>query len=216
MELLVDTWNVLHQTGVLPPELAGMGVGELSDLLSKGRWRKDNIALICDGTPPSESLAGSSRNIQIFYTGGNRSADQEIMDRVAHSTSANRIVVVTNDREIVRSIRARGAQQLGSVAFLEAIVEDHRRPARIPTSKPSGLSKDKAAMWRKEFDFDRSAVEDLQHEVNARAGDSTEKQPTHTTETTKPLQGNATPPPQTSKEELPDDLIDEARKLAEE
>lgn len=216
MELLVDTWNVLHQTGVLPPDLAGMGVRELSELLSIGRWRNDNIALICDGAPPSDTLASPSRNIQIFYTGGHRSADQEIMDRVAHSTSANRIVVVTNDREIVRSIRARGAQQLGSVAFLEAIVDDHQRPARIPTRKPSGLSPDKAAIWRKEFDLDHSEVENLQHEVEAGAKEAAEEQPAHRIETPKRVQGNKTPLPHTSKEELPDNLIDEARKLAEE
>ena len=54
MGLLVDTWNVLHQMGVLPPDLAGLGVGELASLLSKGRWNRDRISLVCDGTPPPD------------------------------------------------------------------------------------------------------------------------------------------------------------------
>ena len=164
MELLVDTWNVLHQTGILPPDLAGLEVDELASLLSKGRWARDRISLICDGTPRSGG-SSLSKNIEIVYTGGTKSADQEIMDRVVASSSANRIVVVTNDREIIRFIRAKGAQQLGSVEFLEAIIDDHQKPGKKIIRKPSGLSPEKAAAWKEEFDFDVSDLDDLQDEI---------------------------------------------------
>ena len=209
MELLVDTWNVLHQTGILPPDLAGLGVGDLTTLLSKGRWARARISLICDGTPRS---AGSSpsKNIEIVYTGGNKSADQEIMDRVAASSSANRIVVVTNDREIVRFIRAKGAQQLGSVEFLEAIIDDHQKPGKKIIRKPSGLSPEKAAAWKEEFDFNLTDLDDLQDEIL-----DTEVSETESTlqEKSQPKKIPKLPPP--PEPELPDDLIDEARKLAE-
>ncbi len=209
MELLVDTWNVLHQTGILPPDLAGLEVDELASLLSKGRWARDRISLICDGTPGTV-LKVPSRNTEIIYTGGTKSADQEIMDRVATSSSANRIVVVTNDREIIRFIRTKGAQQLGSVEFLEAIIDDHQKPGKKITRKPSGLSPEKAAAWKEEFDFDLSDLDDLQDEILD----------TEISETESTLQKKSQPkkipnPPPPPEPELPDDLIDEARKLAE-
>jgi len=209
MELLVDTWNVLHQIGILPPDLAGLEVDELASMLSKGRWARDRITLICDGTP--RSLGSSlSKNIEIVYTGGNKSADQEIMDRVAASSSANRIVVVTNDREIVRFIRAKGAQQLGSVEFLEAIIDDHQKPGKKIIRKPSGLSPEKAAAWKEEFDFNLTDLDDLQDEIL-----DTEVSETESTlqEKSQPKKIPKLPPP--PEPELPDDLIDEARKLAE-
>ena len=212
MELLIDTWNVLHQTGVLPPDLAGLDVGDLASLLSKGRWSRDRISLICDGTHPKDSSTATSRNIEIVYTGGNKTADQEIIDRVAASSSANRIVVVTNDREIIRSIRANGSQNLGSVEFLEAVIDDHHRPEKKIVRKPSGLSAEKAAAWKEEFNFDHSDVADLQNEILD--DEVPEPEFTPIPKEKPPVKKIIkTPPP--PKPELPDDLIDEARRLAE-
>jgi len=200
--------------GVLPPDLAGLGVGELASLLSRGRWSRDKISLICDGTPGNDG-SGTNRNVEIIYTGGAKSADQEIMDRVAGSSTANRIVVVTNDREIIRFIRAKGAQQLGSVEFLEALADDHRRPYKKIIRKPSGLSPEKAAQWKKEFGFDSTDMtnlcEDLKQVDIPKL--KTEKVPE---EKSAELPVKKVAKPQLpSKPNLPDDLIDEARRLAE-
>ena len=208
MKVLVDTWNVLHQMGVLPPDLAGLGVGELASLLTKGRWSRDQISLICDGTPGNDGF-GMIKNVEIVYTGGAKSADQEIMDRVAGSSTASRIVVVTNDREIIRFIRAKGAQQLGSVEFLEALADDHRRPNKKLIRKPSGLSPEKAAQWKEEFGFANEDITDLQEEI--RKVDIPESEAT-------PISGEkpkVKKPQSPAKPDLPDDLINEARRLAE-
>lgn len=208
MELLVDTWNVLHQMGVLPPDLAGLGAGELASLLSKGRWSRDRVSLICDGTPGS-SGSGIARNVEIIYTGGTKSADQEIMDRVAASSAANRIVVVTNDREIIRFIRAKGAQQLGSVEFLKAIVDDHQKPDKKIVRKPSGLSPEKAAEWKKEFGFVDEDITNLKEEISK----ANIPEPEATTTPKKNLKVKKTQ--SQTESDLPDDLINEARRLAE-
>ena len=211
MELLVDTWNVLHQMGVLPPDLAGLEVGELASLLSKGRWRGDQVSLICDGTPGSDG-SGITRNVEIIYTGGTKSADQEIMDRVAGSSTANRIVVVTNDREIIRFVRAKGSQHLGSVEFLEAIADDHARPDKKYIRKPSGLSPEKAAEWKEEFGFDSTDITELQAEIKHRELPKTEP---ISTPKEKPNTKKVAKPHPATKPDLPDDLINEARRLAE-
>jgi hypothetical protein len=51
--LIVDAYNVLHVTGVLPPELAGLEIEELADLASASRWGRQRIVLVCDGTDPA-------------------------------------------------------------------------------------------------------------------------------------------------------------------
>lgn len=215
MELLIDTWNVLHQQGVLPPDLAGLEVENLARLLSKGRWARDRITLICDGTPQGSDAIISTRAIEIIYTGGNKTADREIMDRVKASSSANRIVVVTNDREIIRFIRAKGAQQLGSVEFLEAIIDDHQRPNHKIIRKPSGLSPEKANAWKEEFGFDVSKINSLHDEIQDAKEPRPEQTPQEKPQSKKPLK-NSTPLPTKlpTTPALPDDLIDEARNLA--
>lgn len=50
--LLVDTYNVLHVTGVLPAELAGLEPGGLAALIARSRYRSRGARLICDGTRP--------------------------------------------------------------------------------------------------------------------------------------------------------------------
>jgi predicted RNA-binding protein with PIN domain len=195
-----------------------MDVGTLASLLSRGRWSRDNISLICDGTP-SNTGVHASRNIEIIFTGGTKSADQEIMDRVSTSSSSNRIVVVTNDREIIRFIRARGAQHLGSVAFLEAIIEDHQKPTKQHARKPSGLSPDKAAAWKDEFALTDASIDQLEEEISLPIIE-TEDPPIHESKKS-PVQKKPKPkklpkPAPPPKTELPSDLIDEARKLADE
>lgn len=63
--LIVDAYNVLHVTGVLPPELAGLEIEELADLALASRWGRQRIVLVCDGTDPAARRSGRAR-----HTGG--------------------------------------------------------------------------------------------------------------------------------------------------
>ena len=159
MELMIDTWNVLHQTGILPAETAGIETRGLIKLIQESRWGGERITLICDGTP-SESTAGGSR-VQTIFTGPHRTADDEIMDRVANSSSARSILVVTSDREIIRSIRSNGAQHISSAAFLQTLVDDYAIPKKTRVDRPSGLSPQLAQEWREHFGINEEVLEEL-------------------------------------------------------
>ncbi len=154
---MIDTWNVLHQTGILPPESAGIGVQGLAKLIQGSRWGSERITLVCDGTP-SELGAGGPR-IQTVFTGPSRTADDEIMQRVSNSSSARNILVVTSDREIIRSIKTKGAQHIGSAAFLQSLVDDVRHPKQKKVHRPSEISKSHAQEWRKEFGIEEQSVQ---------------------------------------------------------
>ena len=57
MHLLIDTWNVLHQTGILPPENAGIGIKGLTRLVATSRLQGCLMTLVCDGTNVKEGVS---------------------------------------------------------------------------------------------------------------------------------------------------------------
>lgn len=52
MPLIIDVYNVLHTTGILPPDLAGIGVTDLKRLIAISRYRNEPCRLVCDGVRP--------------------------------------------------------------------------------------------------------------------------------------------------------------------
>lgn len=124
MPIIIDTYNVLHVTGVLPPELA---VGEpegLAKLIATSRFGSDAVWLICDGVPRGAARVG---RIVIEGAGPGRSADDHIAAFLDRSSAPRRLTVVTSDRAIQRRARARGAESMKSEVFLAALAEDARR-----------------------------------------------------------------------------------------
>ena len=124
MPLIIDTYNVLHVTGVLPPELA---VGEpdgLARLVSQSRYATDVVWLVCDGVPRGANRVG---RILIEGAGPGRSADDHIMAFLDRTSAPRQVTVVTSDRAIQRHARSRGADWLSSEEFLASLAGDARR-----------------------------------------------------------------------------------------
>ena len=213
MDLLIDTWNVLHQTGVLPADSAGIGTAGLCKMIENSRWRSEKVALICDGSPSNEHDVGT--RYQTFFTGPYKSADEEIMERVAGSSAPRSILVVTSDREIIKSIRKRGAQQIGSSAFLQVLVEDSHIPKSKTTHRPSGLSPKLAQEWKEHFGIDKKAMNELHNTTMPEFLDDNRAE--------KPKIEKSIPKPKLKKERtvkldepaLPTDILEEARRLLE-
>lgn len=124
MPLIIDTYNVLHVTGVLPPELA---VGEpeaLARLVATSRYGSEAVWLVCDGVPRGASHVG---RILIEGAGPGRSADDHIMRFLDRSSAPRRVTVVTSDRAIARHAKTRGADAIRSEDFLAQLADDARR-----------------------------------------------------------------------------------------
>ena len=124
MPLIIDTYNVLHVTGVLPGELAVGQPEELARLIESSRFAGEAVWLICDGVPRGASRVG---RIVIEGAGPRRKADDHILEIVAKSSAPRRLMVVTSDREIRSKARARGAECVKSEEFLAMLAEDARR-----------------------------------------------------------------------------------------
>jgi hypothetical protein len=148
--LIIDTYNVLHVTGVLPGELA---VGEpeaLARLIESSRFAREAVWLVCDGTPRGASRIG---RIVIEGAGPGRSADDHIVETLERDSAPRRITVVTSDRAIARRAKARGAECLKSEEFLSMLAQDARR---APSARV--VAKAKAPDPRRAVPLDARAV----------------------------------------------------------
>ncbi len=217
MELLIDTWNVLHQTGILPADSAGIGTGGLCKMIENSRWNGERVILVCDGTPSDQHETGS--RYRIVFTGPHKTADDEIMERVAKSSAPRSILVVTSDREIIASIRKRNAQQISSSAFLLALVEDSHLPKKKSLRRPSGLSPKLAQEWKEHFGIDQKVMEELHNtpEPKLHQDVPVAKQkninPNPETEPKSKLKPKKERTMQVNEPLLPDDILEEARRL---
>ena len=159
--LLVDAYNVLHTTGILPPEVAGIDIRGLAALVGSSRWRTSACRLICDGT--GESGVGKirpdalPRGVSVDYAGPGRDADSLIERLIKEHTAPKRLLVVSSDRRLRSAARRRRCKWLSSEQFLAALAQDastagHRRhPSGSPPQSPVDADVEN---WLREFGFD--------------------------------------------------------------
>jgi len=137
--LVVDAFNVLHTTGVLPPDLAGLELADLVELIERSRYAGLAVTLVCDGVRPGAGHAGPGATrigeARAIYVGGGREADAEIERLLATSSHARRMLVVSSDRRLRRAARRVGAKWIRSSTFLGQLVSDHGRRRREPIPK---------------------------------------------------------------------------------
>jgi predicted RNA-binding protein with PIN domain len=126
MPLVVDAYNVLHVTGVLPPELAGLDLDGLADLLEGGRYARDEAWVVCDGVRPTPPPRRRER-VWYSFAGASGTADEVITGLVDRSSAPRRMTVVTSDRAVLKRVKARGAETVQSEAFLERLAADWER-----------------------------------------------------------------------------------------
>lgn len=135
--LLIDAYNVLGTVGVLPPELAGLDVEDLAELIAYGRYRNRPAMLVCDGLPqagrPGERFQATvakrfvlrvRTTVEIVYAGPDSDADTFIERYVDADTAPTRLAVVSSDRRVQRAGRRRRATVLDAPTFLRQMIYD--------------------------------------------------------------------------------------------
>lgn len=130
--LLIDAFNVLHVTGVLPPHLAGLDVQGLVRLIGISRYARRKLLLVCDGAPPRQhaARAAHSDDPRIIYVGTRLKADDLIRDRLASLPRSQNVLLISSDRELVRDARKRRFDTRSSDMFLRHLAHDEAQSAR--------------------------------------------------------------------------------------
>ena len=155
MPLLIDCYNVLHET--MPPVLAGLDEAGLCVALSRSAFRHERAVVVCDGRPkPLRASESPVPNAELVFSGGTRSADALIVDLIDRDTAPRRLVVVSSDREIRKAARRRRAQSWTSDRFVvELAASLGQAPPADPSSKPSGpLTDEQTRRWLDAFGVD--------------------------------------------------------------
>ena len=161
MRVLVDTCNVLHRTGILPPDLAGVDERGLAALIAGSRYASREVILVCDGTPGrgrrSKSTA-SENNVCFKYAGPRLTADELILKLVRESTAPKKLLVVSSDRAIGVQARKRRCRILDSDAFLSQLAHDagreRKKPHELTRDSDRILGQDEVQDWLDHFDLD--------------------------------------------------------------
>ena len=157
MPLLLDAYNILHVVGVLPPDLAGIDLDELADLVAGSRYRHEPAILVCDG--PARRHRVEHPSVHVRFAGPGRTADDLLVRLVGRSTAPRRVTVVTSDREIIQAVRRRRATTIESDRFLGMLAEDHAtiRPESPFPGKASPrhlVDQRQVDAWLRLFDLD--------------------------------------------------------------
>jgi len=181
MPLLIDTYNVLHTVGILPPDLAGIDAQGLIELLVESRYRHEKTTLVCDGVPtpparpggaagagagdrPNDRRASQFSIITIRYSGHGRPADDLIGQLVQASSAPRRLIVVSSDHAVQRAAKKRRCPTLTSQEFLQQLVYDARGlesggAAAVAKPLPGDMTDDQVDRWVKVFNLDQETIE---------------------------------------------------------
>lgn len=147
MPLIIDTFNVLHTTGVLPPDLAGLDIEELRGVISLSRFRNQSITLVCDGVEPldlrrrrDDEEVHVLKNISMIWSDTDSDADTLIEILVAQNSAPRRLTVITSDRRLTRVIRKRKVRVMTSESFLKQLSHDFRNSIEQSPTSRAGLA----------------------------------------------------------------------------
>ncbi|NBB81806.1 MAG: hypothetical protein GVY28_00200 [Alphaproteobacteria bacterium] len=165
MALIVDAYNVLHQSHKLPAEYGTLGLGDLCRLIERSRWSAGRITVVCDGSPkPGEGVEVGA--VEVRYSGPKREADAVIVELIDVDTGPRDLVVVSNDGQIRRAARRRRARPMSAERFLRSLVRPARR--RVDESGKRQPAPDTDA-WLDAFGLNAESVEQLEREAEAEA-----------------------------------------------
>ncbi len=122
MALIVDAYNVLHCTHVLPQRWAEIGVQELCRMIERAGVRRGKAVVVCDGAPPPlQDARQVFGDVELLYAGGGRDADSLIEKLIERETAPGNLFVISNDNRLRSAARRRGATSVGSEEFLRRL-----------------------------------------------------------------------------------------------
>jgi uncharacterized protein len=162
MPLILDGYNVLHCSHVLPDKWSQVTAAGLCALIDRAGVSRGRASVVCDGTPspalikslPEPDTAGGQMrygigSVDLIYAGGGRDADSLIERMIEDENAPRSLIVVSNDRRVQRAARRRGAQPMASETFLRRLAAALHGPVAPADAKPS--AEPDAQGWMRKF-----------------------------------------------------------------
>ncbi len=168
MPLVLDASNILHVTGVLPPELAGPDERGLVDLIRRSRWRSERIWIVCDGGRRASSSQFHDGAV-LHHAGPGSDADTVIAKLIETCSHCSSLIVVTSDRRVAAHARRRDCRTMRSEEFLEALARDCAATSSRAPRKSAGdadrIDAAQVAAWLAYFGLTEDRSTSVEHDA---------------------------------------------------
>lgn len=174
MRLLIDGYNVLHQSGLLGKGSGGVwlerGRKKLLDLLRNSLEPATLLAthIVFDAYSSSSisTEITSYQEIKVHFSLGYENADELIEKLIREHHAPKSLTVVSSDHRIQRCAKAHRCRVFDSAAWLDGLPQRQRRnedPSRIietprEQAASQGLSNYEVQMWLREFGIAANSV----------------------------------------------------------
>lgn len=121
LRYIIDGYNLLNHK-LFPAKFKKSSEAMVSIknliLLGKNLSKKSEVIVVFDGFPSlNQKMLNHQVRPRFVYSGG-KSADQKIKEIVENSSNPKEIIVVTDDKEIRFTVKAKGAQVLSVEEFI--------------------------------------------------------------------------------------------------
>lgn len=135
-----------------------VGRARLCELVEPVATQGERVTIVFDGPPPrplDPDLPDASVSVSFPHP---RTADDDILDRIAATSAPRRLAVVTDDRQLRRAAKRRRCRSVRCEEFLRILdraIERAHRPANPePPEKRHGLTPEQKRKWLRRFGFD--------------------------------------------------------------
>jgi len=169
MALLIDGYNLLHASGILP---RGLGPGGLE------RSRLALLNFLVESLEPAELQRAAivfdapenvrgrpsefvHRGLQVYFARGPEGADERIEELIKLDSAPRKLTVVSSDHRLHRAAKRRRATPIDSDLWHRQLVTRRFAPAPKPAAParptpPEGA--DEVAYWLEKFGIDEQAL----------------------------------------------------------
>jgi predicted RNA-binding protein with PIN domain len=155
MSIILDAYNVLFSSHVLPDRYAELTAPQLGSLVEHAGLTRGTIYVVCDGSrKPDEWADPAAVQVEVLYAGKDRDADSLIEQLIDDAPSGKDLVVVSNDNRIQRAARRKRAVVLSSESFLHKLTDALRAKDAGPPEPEKPTGPFRAEPWMKKFGLD--------------------------------------------------------------
>ena len=152
MPIILDAYNVLFATHVLPDRYASVTAPQLGALIEHAGMTRGTIYVVCDGSKkPDEWLDPASVQVEVIYAGPKTDADSVIERLIEDSAATKDLIVVSNDHRIQRAARRHRAVSIGSESFLHKLADALRAKHTGPPAPEKPTGPVDTAAWMEKF-----------------------------------------------------------------
>lgn len=156
--IIIDGHNLLHSVIKTGQDSEPISDVQLCHIISKYLMAiRDNGEIVFDGTGPRDKTQFDNiSNLEVFFAGLSNDADTIIETKLRANTAPKRLSIVSSDRRLRDSARARKAIAVKSEAFWDNIQKQlsRKKPAKEPKAKRMGLSESETNQWLEFFGID--------------------------------------------------------------